>query len=933
MRKSIMRVAAIGLALAVMLQIMSHYAGPRLIAEAESAPLQKMTIWNESFESYEADSVPDGIVVDAQAGTSLSVTDAVYAGESGKSLQLKDESAGRISVTKSFEAKQNPILELDINTENWLEIHLKEGAESGPRFYLKNYGILQYYRTSDAKFTQFDMRYEVNAWNKFRIEVDNAAHTYSAFLNDILIAENIPMDNNIDRIDTLVIMTNTGAKDYTSYLDNIDLYTFEEANSEEEPPGEEDPAFISLWEQDFEAHTIGDMPNDFQYNVASGTTITVTDPESGVPGTNALRIADGNDAVASNITKSFTPSQDVIFEMDVYTDNWTEIRLRQGTDTGPRFYLKNLGIIEYYRTSDGKFTRIDGDVRYATNEWQRLRIETNTADGLYQVYLNDVQVGINLPMDHSIDSVDNLYITTNNRVTNTIYLDNMQISGRLLEVEPPPFDLLLPANEATKVLLPAAFQWSPLEDAQSYILTIAGNEDFSAVMYEENVGLATEAVVEGLQHTTTYYWKVSAATSVGNIESLNTYHFTTESERSLLWTEDFEAYAPGTAPSFLSIHSPKGSTVLVSEGQSNGAGSRSLEIADGNPSVASRLERMFNPVQDVILELDIYVDNWTELHLRNGVESGPRITFKNNGILEYYRTSENKFTRLPYTYVTNQWMRVRIETNVENYTYKLYINGTQVGEDIPMDREVDGFDTFYMATNTRATNFKTYIDNIRVEAYRKQGAPANFSLLSPSDEAAQLESPLTLSWNSSQHAEQYRIVVSRNWDLSNPVVNQLVSADASSFVADNLYYNAEYYWKVIAINDISETDSRETFIFHTKETLYPLEASLISITDIDQKPVSDLTTSRFIRVEGAALNQTDEHWDGIIAAALYDGNDELVEMTFVEKRISARIEEQIQAGFSLPADLHNGYIKLFVWDQMDTPSFLSNQVIFDSRDQ
>src|SRR5690606_9181535 len=134
---------------------------------------------------------------------------------------------------------------------------------------------------------------------------------------------------------------------------------------------------------------------------------------------------------------------------------------------------------------------------------------------------------------------------------------------------PPPFDLLLPANEATHVLLPAAFRWNPLEDAQSYTLTIAEDADFSEEVYEENVGLGTEAVLDVLNHNSTYDWKVSADATAGNIDSLNTYTFTAESERSLLWTEDFEAYAPGTAPSFLSVHVPKGSTVLVSEEQSS----------------------------------------------------------------------------------------------------------------------------------------------------------------------------------------------------------------------------------------------------------------------------------------------------------------------------------------------------------------------------
>ena len=937
MRKSIMRGAAIGIALALMLQLISHYASPRLIAGAEGAPLQKVSIWSENFDSYEAGSEPDDIVITAQSGTELKVTDAVYAGDSGNSIRLTDNSGNRVSMTKSFEAASNVVLELDVYAENWLEIHLREGSTSGPRFYLKNSGILQYYY--GGKFSQFTMRYEVNTWNKFRIEADNTTHTYSAFLNDALIAENIPMENNINQMDTLFIMTNTGVANYTSYLDNLELYTLEEADSEEEPPGEEpgeeEPGengggFISLWEQDFEAHTAGVMPDDFQYNLAAGTTATVVDPAPGATGTKALRFADGNNAVASNIVKSFTPSHDVILEMDVYTDNWFEIRLRQGTDTGPRFYLKNFGILEYYLTSEAKFIRIEE--RYAVNEWNRLRIETDTAAGQYQVYLNDVQIGFNLPMDTPIETIDNLYITTNRTVTNTSYLDNMQISVIPVAVEPPPFDLLLPANDADHVQLPATFSWHPHEAAQSYTLTVAENEDFSAVVYEENVGLATEAVVTGLNFATPYYWKVSAATSEGIVESLQSYRFTTERERSLIWTEDFEAYMPASLPSFISVTTPKGSTVLVSEEQSSGEGNRSLEIADGNESIATKLEWQFNSVRDVILELDVYVNNWLEIHLRNGSDSGPRITFKNNGILEYYRTSDGKFTRLPLTYATDQWMRVRIETNVENYTYKLFINGSQVGGDIPMDRDVDSIDKLYIATNTRLNNYKSYVDNIRVEGYRKEGAPRDFSLLSPSNEAADIESPLTLSWDPSQNAEQYRVLLSRNWDLSDPVVDKTVpAAEGTSLTIDSLQANAEYYWKVIAVNGISETDSRETFSFQTKMTLYPLEFSLLSITDKDQKPVSDLTSLKFIQINGAVLNQTDDNIDGIIAAALYNANDELLEMMFVEKQLGARSEEQIQAGFSLPANSDDVYIKLFVWDQMGEQNFISNQVVFGSQ--
>jgi hypothetical protein len=681
--------------------------------------------------------------------------------------------------------------------------------------------------------------------------------------------------------------------------------------------------FIPLWTDDFEAYPLGEMPSEFQYLIPSGSSTAVTDMKSSVPGTKSLQIVDGS-TQSSVVRRSFTAVQDVILEMDVYVDNWLEIHLRNGTLSGPRFYFKNNGILEYYRTEEKKFTRILQ--AYVINQWNRLRIETNSASHSYNVYLNGLRIGHNLPMDHPIESLDNLHISTNTAVANTVYLDNMQVSGVPFPPKPIEFKLVSPGDGATDIRLPAEFQWNTHQEADSYVLTISRNEDFTTPTFEANVGNVTEMQVPDLDFTTTYYWKVSAVTANGTVDAASAFSLTTERKRVLLWADDFEAYPLDTAPTAYELSVAQGSTALISDKQFSGSGNRSLEITDRNESLTMNLKKTFNSVRDVILEMDVYTDNWLEIHLREGTSSGPRFYLKNYGILQYYQIDSNQFTTLPATYNTNQWNRLRIETKSATHSYRVYLNNVQIGGDLPMSESIDAIDNLYITTNNRLNQYTAYIDNLQIHGYRKEGAPDDFSLLGPVNQESQIEKTITLSWSPSHNAEQYRVIAARNRELANPIADVLIGSDATSLTVQQLVNNAQYYWKVIAINPIAETDSMEVFSFSTITTVHPLEISLLSITDGTRSSVDNLESSRFIHVEGKVLNQTDEAVVGIIAAALYAADDTLVDLTFLEKSIPGRGEERILSGFSLPADSQGYYLKLFAWDLLGEMNLVSNEI-------
>jgi hypothetical protein len=1000
------------LLLAIMLGIQMLAASLGLGRTAEAAPVPINTHWSDDFESYGAGSVPTGMDVQKVASTDLTVTKEVYAGEGSKSVKIVDNSTtGKVTLTKPIAPVKDVVLELDIMASNWLEIHLREGLLSGPRLVLKQSGILEYYRTETKKFTRLATAYNTNEWNRFRIEVDNTAHTYDVYLNGTLIGEDLLMDSAINQVDNLYMATNNSVTSYTSYLDNIRLFTHQlmgvpgqfslvsPSNGADQVeltqslnwtvsenvysyrvviadnPGLTAPEYVeevgagqtsyvvqglsadtiyywsvianngagetsaaeiysfhtraardmvSLLGEDFESYTVGAVPPGFQYSVPSGSSIVVTDTKSSAPGSKGLVIADGNASVATGFGRSFTSVRDVIFEMDVYVDNWLEIYLRDGAVSGPRFYFKNNGILEYYRTEDNKFTRVQAS--YVTNQWNRLRIETDTESHRYNVYLNNVHIGRDLPMDQPIDAIDTLYISTNNKIMNTVYLDNLHISGVPFAVEPVKFDLVSPAEGAIDVRLPAVFQWNPHQEANSYVLTISETRDFSNPLYQENIGNVTEKQVNNLNVITSYYWKVTALTNEGMIDCNSSFSFTTERKRVLLWADNFEAYDVAKAPPGYALTLPKGSTALVSDTQFIGGGKHSLEIADRNDSISSNVKKTFNAVADVILEMDVYTDNWLEIHLREGTTSGPRLYFKHSGILQYYQAESSRFTSLPATYTTNQWNRLRIETNTSSHTYKVFINHSQIGGDLPMSENIDAIDNLFISTNNRLTNYTTYLDNIQLHAHRKEGAPDNFSLLQPVNEEVEVEKSVALSWVPSRDAQRYRLIAATNRELANPIVDVVVGEDTSSITIHDLLYNAQYFWKVVAENATAETDSREVFSFRTKSTLYPLEISLLSITDGAGQSMNKLESSRFIRIEGKVLNQIDENVAGLIAVALYDAEDTLAELSFLEKSVTSRGTEHIQAGFSLPVDSQGYYVMLFVWGSIQEQNLISNQI-------
>jgi len=103
--------------------------------------------------------------------------------------------------------------------------------------------------------------------------------------------------------------------------------------------------------------------------------------------------------------------------------------------------------------------------------------------------------------------------------------------------------------------------------------------------------------------------------------------------------------------------------------------------------------------------------------------------------------------------------------------------------------------------------------------------------------------------------------------------------------------------------------------------------------DLLGQTVTELTPGSVLYSSVNITNNTSESKQATIIIGLYDGNGSLKSYSSAQKNIMSGVTEELTAGLSIPEDINGYYIKMFVWDSMDTKTGmhpLSNAVVFPS---
>jgi len=139
--------------------------------------------------------------------------------------------------------------------------------------------------------------------------------------------------------------------------------------------------------------------------------------------------------------------------------------------------------------------------------------------------------------------------------------DDVDLTLDVVDSSPLASNLLQPGNAEVGVNPSVTLSWTEVDFADSYILEISTEANFSNLIYTTTVG-QNNAVPEGLITSTVYYWRVKSSNICGDGAASQVYRFRTASESCDTYTNDISTSIPsnpGTISS--SINVPNGASI------------------------------------------------------------------------------------------------------------------------------------------------------------------------------------------------------------------------------------------------------------------------------------------------------------------------------------------------------------------------------------
>jgi lysophospholipase L1-like esterase len=210
----------------------------------------------------------------------------------------------------------------------------------------------------------------------------------------------------------------------------------------------------------------------------------------------------------------------------------------------------------------------------------------------------------------------------------------------------------------------------------------------------------------------------------------------------------------------------------------------------------------------------------------------------------------------------------------------------------------------FAARNADVTfsNIKLVVDGVEVTnaVADKPAAPTGLTAVSSGTDK------IDLNWTASTEATGYNIYRSAS---ENDVYTKINSTTGSAITYSDtgLAPETDYYYKVTAVNASGESAMSPSAKATT--TAGQKDFDVKSIFSIDS-----LQPNKILNVQTTVTNNKSSLNSVLAIVALYDGNDRMVNMSYVSKNIILGNTENFSSGFKLPSDVTNYKVKVFVWD-------------------
>ncbi|MCP9291483.1 fibronectin type III domain-containing protein [Gracilimonas sediminicola] len=390
-------------------------------------------------------------------------------------------------------------------------------------------------------------------------------------------------------------------------------------------------------------------------------------------------------------------------------------------------------------------------------------------------------------------------------------ISNGEISVSSYQTAP---KLIAPFDGQENISEDALLKWSSNPLYASYEVQYSSNSSLNPVTSYNDVQ-DTSIIIQDLDYNTQYYWRVRAINKAGSSNWSEVRSFTTTVQEPTFpeLTSPFnESENINLSPELTWSESERADTYVVQLDESDNFSSLIKEDTTSTTSLQ---------LEDLDYLTKYY---WRVKALNTGGESDWSNTFSFTTIIEDPDMAsllfpENHAADID-TLVTMVWSEAdraesfRVQLSESNSFASLAEDKT-ISDTVLSVGGLDFSTTYYWRVKSiNAGGVSEWTaGNQFTTGSAEAGTP---SLLSPSNNSTNLDTALTFTWRSAEHAIEYEIQVSENINFGS-LVKQNASASDTSVTFKGFDFDTRYYWRVRAFAENTTSGWSSTFNFITTE--------------------------------------------------------------------------------------------------------------------
>ncbi len=409
--------------------------------------------------------------------------------------------------------------------------------------------------------------------------------------------------------------------------------------------------------------------------------------------------------------------------------------------------------------------------------------------------------------------------------------------------------LVSPVNNAENITLNTILDWDTGVGADSYDVQLSTNPSFTSLIIDTTGVIPTELSVSDLAGSTTHYWRVKSVNSSGESNWSSYFYFRT--------ADPIPASPVLTSPTDGAINQPL--TTVGSWSSVTYADSFRVELSSKNDFSTLLLDSTIVSSQRNMLFPDLQNDSTYYWRVFASNESGESTASESRVFTTIVELPETPLLIIPAdslvqsdTVAFFSWYK---SDRATNYTLELtttedfsVVDFSQTGliDTVTFQENLAYLTQYYW--RVKATNVAGDSDWSTVRTFETKAQDAvTPSLLSPSNNANQIDTAATFLWNTSTAAVSYRFQLANDPGFISLVSNQSALTDTTVTVT-GLTKGTNYYWKVKAFGAQDSTGWSSIYSFTTEVELPEipvLSAPSDNATEVSIDPiVSWFSTAR-----------------------------------------------------------------------------------------